>query len=101
VVIVVLFAARQVYMSAREQAIQQSGKRLDLLADQTARGIGDVTGHGMAAAFLMATTQLLVRTTLTRYHDPGRCLREVNRQLCTQGFRGQFVTMIVMVMDPA
>jgi hypothetical protein len=39
VVIVVLFAARQVYMSAREQAIQQSGKRLDLIADQTARGI--------------------------------------------------------------
>jgi serine phosphatase RsbU (regulator of sigma subunit) len=63
--------------------------------------IGDVTGHGMAAAFLMATTQLLVRTTLTRYPDPGRCLREVNRQLCTQGFRGQFVTMVVMVMDPA
>jgi sigma-B regulation protein RsbU (phosphoserine phosphatase) len=63
--------------------------------------IGDVTGHGMAAAFLMATTQLLVRTTLARYPDPGRCLREVNRQLCTQGFRGQFVTMVVMVMDPA
>jgi sigma-B regulation protein RsbU (phosphoserine phosphatase) len=63
--------------------------------------IGDVTGHGMAAAFLMATTQLLVRTTLLRYHDPGRCLREVNRQLCTQGFRGQFVTMTVMVLDPA
>ena len=62
--------------------------------------IGDVTGHGMAAAFLMATTQLLVRTTLSRYQDPGRCLQEVNRQLCTQGFRGQFVTMLVMVLDP-
>ena len=62
--------------------------------------IGDVTGHGMAAAFLMATTQLLVRTTLARYQDPGRCLQEVNKQLCTQGFRGQFVTMLVMVLDP-
>jgi serine phosphatase RsbU (regulator of sigma subunit) len=62
--------------------------------------IGDVTGHGMAAAFLMATTQLLVRMTLTRWHDPSRCLREVNQQLCTQGFRGQFVTMLVMVLDP-
>jgi serine phosphatase RsbU (regulator of sigma subunit) len=62
--------------------------------------IGDVTGHGMAAAFLMATTQLLVRMTLTRWHDPARCLREVNQQLCTQGFRGQFVTMLVMVLDP-
>jgi serine phosphatase RsbU (regulator of sigma subunit) len=63
--------------------------------------IGDVTGHGMAAAFLMATAQLLVRMTLLRHGDPGRCLREVNRQLCSQGFRGQFVTMVVMVLDVA
>ncbi|MGN6367788.1 MAG: PP2C family protein-serine/threonine phosphatase [Phycisphaerae bacterium] len=69
-------------------------------ASRIAIVIGDVTGHGMAAAFLMATTQLLVRTTLSRYQDPGRCLQEVNKQLCTQGFRGQFVTMLVMVLDP-
>ncbi len=63
--------------------------------------IGDVTGHGMAAAFLMATTQLLVRMTLSRYQDAGRCLKEVNKQLCVQSreFKGQFVTMLVMVLD--
>lgn len=61
--------------------------------------IGDVTGHGMAAAFLMATTQLLVRTTMMRVSDPGRCLEEVNRQLCTQIFNGQFVTMLIVVLD--
>lgn len=63
--------------------------------------IGDVTGHGIAAAFLMATTQLLVRTTLPRVLDPGACLEEVNLQLCTQAFSGQFVTMQVLVIDPA
>jgi serine phosphatase RsbU (regulator of sigma subunit) len=63
--------------------------------------IGDVTGHGMSAAFLMATTQLLVRTTLARVPDPGACLAEVNRQLCVQAFNGQFVTMLVAVLDPA
>jgi len=62
--------------------------------------IGDVTGHGMSAAFLMATTQLLVRTTLQRVDDPGACLEEVNKQLCTQKFRGQFVTMVIVVIDP-
>jgi serine phosphatase RsbU (regulator of sigma subunit) len=67
--------------------------------DKIAVVIGDVTGHGIPAAFLMATTQLLVRATLTRSHDPARCLREVNRQLCTQGFQGQFVTMLIMVLD--
>jgi serine phosphatase RsbU (regulator of sigma subunit) len=61
--------------------------------------IGDVTGHGMAAAFLMATTQLLVRTTLSQQQDPGRCLEVVNQQLCTQGFGGQFVTMIILIID--
>jgi serine phosphatase RsbU (regulator of sigma subunit) len=62
--------------------------------------IGDVTGHGMSAAFLMATTQLLVRTTMMRLGgDPGPCLEEVNRQLCTQIFIGQFVTMLIVVVD--
>jgi serine phosphatase RsbU (regulator of sigma subunit) len=66
---------------------------------RTVVAIGDVTGHGMAAAFLMATTQLLVRSTMMRVGDPGECLEEVNRQLCTQGFNGQFVTMSLLVLD--
>jgi serine phosphatase RsbU (regulator of sigma subunit) len=61
--------------------------------------IGDVTGHGLSAAFLMATTQLLVHTTMLRLMDPGKTLDEVNRQLCTQVFNGQFVTMLVCVID--
>ncbi len=73
----------------------------DLPDGRLAVAIGDVTGHGMAAAFLMATTQLLVRTTLARVADPGTCLAEVNRQLCSQAFNGQFVTMLVAVIDPA
>jgi hypothetical protein len=63
--------------------------------------IGDVTGHGMSAAFLMATTQLLVRTTMMQYGDPGKSLTEINRQLCQQVFNGQFVTMAIVVIDPA
>ena len=63
--------------------------------------IGDVTGHGMSAAFLMATTQLLVRDALQRTANPAHCLARVNRQLCAQVFQGQFVTMLLMVIDPA
>jgi serine phosphatase RsbU (regulator of sigma subunit) len=61
--------------------------------------IGDVTGHGMAAAFLMATTQMLIRTSMPRILDPGLCLEEVNRQLCIQVFNGQFVTLEILVLD--
>jgi len=61
--------------------------------------IGDVTGHGMSAAFLMSTTQLLIRSTMQRVGDPGACLDEVNRQLCGQLFNGQFVTILIVVLD--
>ena len=71
----------------------------DLPDGRTAVVIGDVTGHGMSAAFLMATVQLLIRNTLPRTLDPGRCLEDVNRQLCVQMFHGQFVTMQVLVID--
>lgn len=71
----------------------------DLPDGRTAVVIGDVTGHGMSAAFLMATTQLLVRTTMQRITDPGRCMEELNRQLCTQVFNGQFVTLLLLVID--
>ncbi|MCC6240251.1 MAG: SpoIIE family protein phosphatase [Phycisphaerales bacterium] len=73
----------------------------DLPDDRTVVTIGDVTGHGMSAAFLMATTQLMVRNTMPRLLDPGACLTEVNHQLCNQVFSGQFVTMLIMVLDRA
>jgi sigma-B regulation protein RsbU (phosphoserine phosphatase) len=47
----------------------------------------------------MATTQLLVRTTMMRVGDPGICMDEVNQQLCSQIFNGQFVTMLIVVLD--
>lgn len=71
----------------------------DLPGGRTCVVIGDVTGHGMAAAFLMATTQLLVRMIMPRVLEPGRCLEEVNRQLCQQVFSGQFVTMEILIID--
>lgn len=61
--------------------------------------IGDVTGHGMAAAFLMATTQLLVQMIMPRAADTGKCMEAVNNQLAKQVFSGQFVTMQIMIFD--
>jgi serine phosphatase RsbU (regulator of sigma subunit) len=71
----------------------------DLPDGRKAIVIGDVTGHGMAAAFLMATTQLLLRSTLQRLGDASAALGEVNRQLCSLSHSGQFVTMLLMVVD--
>jgi serine phosphatase RsbU (regulator of sigma subunit) len=88
--------------TANEPASQISGdfyNWFDLPDGRTAVAIGDVTGHGMSAAFLMATTQLLVRTTLPGLCDPGQCLQQVNHQLCVQAFNGQFVTMVLLSIN--
>lgn len=63
--------------------------------------IGDVTGHGMSAAFLMSTTQLLLRAAMQRLNDPGKALAATNRELCQQVFNGQFVTILIGVIDRA
>lgn len=89
--------------AVNEPASHVSGDFYDWFAlpdGRTVITIGDVTGHGMSAAFLMATTQLLIRNTIMRVKDPGQCLTEVNRQLCGQIFNGQFVTVLVVVLDP-
>ncbi|HEY1685585.1 MAG TPA: PP2C family protein-serine/threonine phosphatase [Tepidisphaeraceae bacterium] len=73
----------------------------DLPDGRMAVVIGDVTGHGMAAAFLMATTQLLIRTTLQRLGHAAEAMAEVNRQLCSVSHSGQFVTMLLIIVDQA
>ncbi len=62
--------------------------------------IGDVSGHGLPAAFLMSTTQLMLRSMLIRSGDAGDTLDLVNEELCQQNFSGQFVTILVLVIDP-
>jgi serine phosphatase RsbU (regulator of sigma subunit) len=61
--------------------------------------IGDVTGHGMSAAFLMATTQMLLRAVMLRLQDPGQAVTVVNRELAQQPQNGQFVTLLVLTID--
>lgn len=68
---------------------------------RTAIVIGDVTGHGMSAALMMSTVQLLIRSALERLHDPGLALTQVNATLCLHDFSGQFVTVLLAILDPA
>ena len=103
------FEGRHVHIAAENlPALHISGdfyNWFDLPAEEGDRSpktvvvIGDVSGHGMPAAFLMATTQLLVRNTMPRVRDPGLCLAEINRQLSTLVYNGQFVTMMILVID--
>jgi len=70
--------------------------------------IADVSGHGAAAATVMAMLRTVVHTYddpefqqgAVFLNDPGRFIRFINRQLVGAGIDGSFVTAFFLVYDP-
>jgi serine phosphatase RsbU (regulator of sigma subunit)/anti-sigma regulatory factor (Ser/Thr protein kinase) len=60
---------------------------------------GDVTGHGVPAALVMASTHALLRSTAEVTKRPGEVLRRVNQLLVRQIPENMFVTCLVLVID--
>ena len=63
--------------------------------------IGDVSGKGMPAALVMATTRSLVRSMAQRLRSPGLVLQQVNDLLDQEIPPKMFVTCLYAVLDPA
>ncbi len=62
--------------------------------------VGDVVGHGLEAALLMASTRSCLRQAAERISDPGEILTAVNRQLSRDTAEScRFVTCVVMLLD--
>ncbi len=63
--------------------------------------VGDVAGHGISSALLMATARALIRQRLSLEGRLAEKLAEVNRFLCEDvGDSGQFMTLFVAEIDP-
>lgn len=62
--------------------------------------IGDVTGHGIAAALLMATARAALRVQATEEGQLCQMLTRVNRLLASDNRHARFMTMTLMVIDP-
>lgn len=62
--------------------------------------VGDVTGHGVGAALLMAATMGTLRTEAPLSSSPGEVLRLVNETLCAEIPEKNFVTCLYAVLDP-
>jgi sigma-B regulation protein RsbU (phosphoserine phosphatase) len=85
-----------------EPAIQIGGDLYDGLRLDDGRwlaAIGDVSGKGMPAALLMATTRILLRSAANESSDPVRILATVNDRLARE-VEDRFVTMQVVAIDP-
>lgn len=63
--------------------------------------VGDVTGHGIAAALLMATARALLRQWVDRPDDVAALLNDVNHQFAASIPIGRFMTLACLMVDIA
>ena len=64
--------------------------------------IGDVSGHGIPSALLMATVRSALRQRSSLPGNPAEIISDVNRQLVRDvEDSGQFMTMFYLTLDPA
>ncbi len=63
--------------------------------------VGDVSGHGVSSALLMATARALVRQRALLPGGPAQVVSDVNRHLSRDvEDSGQFMTLFYLVIDP-
>jgi sigma-B regulation protein RsbU (phosphoserine phosphatase) len=62
--------------------------------------IGDVTGHGIGAALIMATARAAIRTRLLQEGSLGAVLSGVNEVLAADMPGGRFMTLLAMTISP-
>ena len=62
--------------------------------------IGDVSGHGIGAALIMASARAYLRAFAKYESDPGNLLTLLNRELVADLREHEFITMILARIDP-
>ena len=67
--------------------------------DRVAVFIGDVAGHGVGAAMVMALVQSHLNAVLANTRDPAVAVAGVNRFLTTRSFGGRFVSLWLGVFE--
>ena len=71
-----------------------------ILPDQrVAVALGDVAGHGLGPALMMAETRGTLRGVLYNEADPGRALTAANRIISSDCARGAFITLFLAIID--
>ena len=63
--------------------------------------VGDVCGHGVGPALLMASISAHLRSFVLEHSDLGETLRHVNTLLCQEMEEGRFVTLLFVQIESA
>ena len=62
--------------------------------------VGDVSGHGPAAAVVMAMMQSIIEAYPREPEGPAEVLEHANRHLCSKRIESRFVTAFLAIYDP-
>jgi sigma-B regulation protein RsbU (phosphoserine phosphatase) len=62
--------------------------------------LGDVSGHGVSAALVMAKLSGEVRFHLASATSAGEALTRINTSFCRSGWEDKFVTFVIAILDP-
>jgi len=62
--------------------------------------VGDVSGHGIGAALVMAQTRAYLRAFAKKESDPGMLLTLLNQELAADLDKEHYVTLILARLDP-
>lgn len=73
---------------------------LTMLNDRLGIVVGDVTGHGIGPALLMAETRAYLRIVARNREDPGEILTRANGVLAEDVGYERFVTVLLVGLDP-
>lgn len=73
---------------------------LPMLQDRLGLVVGDVTGHGVGPALLMAETRAYLRVLAGRREDPGEILTRANSVLAEDVGSERFITLFLGRIDP-
>jgi sigma-B regulation protein RsbU (phosphoserine phosphatase) len=69
-------------------------------ADRIGIAVGDVSGHGIPAALLMATVRAFLKSRVTQPGSPAEIISDVNRLITNDtGDTGQFMTLFYAAID--
>jgi sigma-B regulation protein RsbU (phosphoserine phosphatase) len=61
---------------------------------------GDVSGHGLGPALIMALTRSYLRSRACEHSDPGEILTKANRLVYADTEEERFVTVVLVRLDP-
>jgi sigma-B regulation protein RsbU (phosphoserine phosphatase) len=88
---------------ARSVSCRQIGgdfyELIEFRRDRIGVAIGDVSGKGIAASILMATTRAALRAHIESTESVGTIVSCVNRGLCRDSAPDQFVSLFYMVLE--